>query len=116
MRTEIFLSGIVRTLFVIIFVEILSAGLFVEGFVTFGTTFFFRHSLFDGKRDFIAFFIDGKNFHLYNIVNFYMVVDILNEAVGYLRDVNQTLYFTKGNDGTERFYTDNLTFYDTAYF
>ena len=116
MGTEIFLSGVGRTLFVIIFVEILSARLFVKGFVTFGAAFFLRQSFLDGKGNFIVFFVDGKNFYLYNIVNLYMVVDILNEAVGYLRDMHQALCFAKGNDGTKRFHTDNLTFYDTAYF
>lgn len=116
MGAEIFLSGVVRTLFIILFVEILSARLFASRFVVFGTAFFLGHCLSDGKGDLIAFFVDGKDFYFYNIVNLYMVVDILNEAVGYLRNVYQTLYFAKGNDGTKGFHTDNLTFYDTAYF
>ena len=107
--TEIFLRRVRRCF-------ALSAGLLVEGLVGLGTAFLLGQSLTDGKRDFVAFFINGKHLYLYHIANLYMVIDILNEAVGYLRDMHQALRVAERNNSAKGLDTNNLTFYDAADF
>lgn len=103
--TEIFLCRVRRCF-------ALSAGLLVEGLVGLWTAFLLGQSLTDGKRDFVAFFINGKHLYLYHIANLYMVIDILNEAVGYLRDMHQALRVAERNNSAKGLDTNNLTFYD----